>query len=70
MKYKLKNLSVDQNTLNSNELKQVTGGYKRRPQQPKSAPLDTTLQNLVNSYVPETPPPGTVFIYGSYYPIG
>ncbi len=69
MKYKFQNLSANEQILNSNELKQVTGGYKRR-YQPKSAPLDTTLQDLVKNYVPQTPPPGTVFIYGSYYPIG
>lgn len=64
MENKLKNLSATLNTLNSNELKQTLGGSKRKTNRP---PLDTTLQDLVNSYVPVTPPPGTYYLYGSFY---
>ncbi len=65
MENKFKNLGTTLNMLSSNELRQTLGGaYKRNA---KPTPKDNTLANLVAIYVPVAPPPGTYYLYGSFY---
>jgi hypothetical protein len=65
MENKFKSLGANLHTLNSDDMKQTIGGGGKRgtTTQQQSA----LLTSLRANYVPTPPPPGTVFIYGSYY---
>lgn len=63
MENRFKNLGANLQTLSSDDMKQTIGGGKKVTTQQQSS----LLASLRANYVPQPSPPGTVFIYGSYY---
>jgi hypothetical protein len=65
---KFKNLDAKVQILSSDEMKQTKGGaYGKKSTTPVKQP--SLLETLRINYVAPPSPPGTVFTYGSYYPI-
>lgn len=56
--------------LTPHETEETLGGtYVRTRKRASQPPTSSVLAALGGVYVPQVPPPGTVFTYGSYYPI-